>query len=196
VSSVPAITIIDIQEFIMRKFKWVFVAAAAVLMSACATTSGPKVRTDRDPTANLASYQTFGFYDQLLGDRARYSTVMSNRLRAATIDQLTKLGYTYDVRAPQLRVNFFLQVANRQDIRATPTTGLRPIAWAGYRDIETVAYKAGTLRIDLVDVASNASVWQAVAEGKISQETMNNPGPAVDEVVRNIFRQFPDKQRL
>lgn len=179
----------------MRKFKWLFVAAAAVLMSACAA-SGPKVRTDRDPTADLTSYKTFGFYDQLLGDRARYSTVMSNRLRAATIEQLTKRGYTYDVRAPQLRVNLFLQVANRQDIRSTPATGLRPIAWAGYRDIETVAYKAGTLRIDLIDVSRNASVWQAVAEGKISQEAMSNPGPAVDEVVRSIFRQFPDKQRL
>ena len=103
----------------MRKFRVLFIAAAAVLMSACAA-SGPKVRTDRDPTANLSSYKTFGFYDQLTGDRARYSTIMSNRLRAATIEQMTKLGYTYDVRAPQLRVNFFLQVANRAEVRSTP----------------------------------------------------------------------------
>jgi hypothetical protein len=175
----------------MRKFKGLFVAAAAVLMSACAA-SGPKIRTDHDPTADLASYRTFGFYDQLLGDRARYSTVMSSRLRAATIEQLARLGYRYDPRAPQLRVNFFLQVANRQDVRSTPATGLRPVAWAGYpRDIETVGYKVGTLRIDLVDVVRNASVWQGVAEGRLPQEALNNPGPAVDEVVRSIFRKFP-----
>jgi hypothetical protein len=82
----------------MIKLRVLFIAAAAVLISACAA-SGPKVRTDRDPTADLSSYKTFGFYDQLLGDRARYSTIMSNRLRAATIQQLTKLGYTYDERA-------------------------------------------------------------------------------------------------
>lgn len=174
----------------MRKLKWLFVAAVAVLMSACAA-SGPKVRTDRDPTADLTSYRTFGFYDQLLGDRARYSTVMTSRLRAATIEELTKRGYTYDARAPQLRVNLFLQVANRQDVRSTPAAGFRP--WMGPRDIETVGYKAGTLRIDLVDVVRNASVWQAVAEGKISEEAMSNPGPAVDEIVRTMFRQFPDK---
>ena len=81
----------------MRKLKWLFVAAVAVLMSACAA-SGPKVRTDRDPTANLSSYRSFGFYDQLLGDRARYSTVMSSRLRAANVAELTRLGYTYDPR--------------------------------------------------------------------------------------------------
>jgi Domain of unknown function (DUF4136) len=186
------ITIIIIQEFIMLKFRVLFIAAAAVLMSACAA-SGPKVRTDRDPTADLGSYKTFGFYDQLLGDRARYSSIMSNRLRAATIEQMSKLGYTYDVRAPQLRVNLFLQVANRAEVRSTPATGFRPIAWAGYpRDVETVGYKAGTLRIDLVDVARGASVWQGVAEGRIPEESLRNPGPAVDEAVRSIFRQFPD----
>lgn len=180
----------------MIKFKVLFIAAAAVLMSACAA-SGAKVRTDRDPTADLSSYKTFGFYDQLLGDRARYSTIMSNRLRAATIQQLTKLGYTYDVRAPQLRVNFFLQVAQRAEVRSTPATGFRPVAWAGYpRDIETVGYKTGTLRIDLVDVARSSSVWQGVAEGRLPEETLSNPGPALDEAVRNIFRQFPDKTRM
>lgn len=173
----------------MRKLKWLFVAAAAVLMSACAA-SGPKIRSDRDPTADLASYKTFGFYDQLLGDRARYSTVLSSRLRAATIAELTKRGYTYSARAPQLRVNLFLQVANRQDVRSTPATGFRP--WMGPRDIETVGYKQGTLRIDLVDVVRNASVWQGVAEGKIPEEALNNPGQAIDEVVRGIFQQFPD----
>jgi len=176
----------------MIKFKVLFIAAAAVLMSACAA-SGPKVRTDRDPTADLSSYKTFGFYDQLLGDRARYSTIMSNRLRAATIEQLTKLGYTYDVRAPQLRVNFYLQVAERADVRSTPATGFRPMAWGGFpRDIETVGYKAGTLRIDLVDATRSASVWQGVAEGKVGDDALKDPGPALDRVVSEIFEAYPD----
>jgi len=180
----------------MIKFKVLLIAAVAALMSACAA-SGPKVRTDRDPAADLSSYKTFGFYDQLLGDRARYSTLISNRLRAATIQQLTKLGYTYDARAPQLRVSFFLQVANRAEVRSTPATGFRPVAWAGYpRDIETIGYKTGTLRIDLVDVARSASVWQGVAEGRLPEEALNNPGAAVDTAVLSIFRQFPDKTRL
>ena len=179
----------------MFTIRVLFIAAAAVLMAACAA-SGPKVRTDRDPTADLSSYKTFGFYDQLLGDRARYSTIMSNRLRAATIEQMTKLGYTYDVRAPQLRINLFLQVSDRVDVRSTPATGFRPLAWGGApRDVETVGYKAGTLRIDLVDAVRSASVWQGVAESRISEEAMRNPGPAVDEAVRSIFRKFPDTTR-
>ena len=124
----------------MFKIRVLFIAAAAVLMSACAA-SGPKVRTDRDPTADLSSYKTFGFYDQLLGDRARYSTIMSNRMRAATIEQMTKLGYTYDVRAPQLRVNFFLQVSDRIDVRSTPATGFRVAGHGGKQDLGRGAYR-------------------------------------------------------
>ncbi len=60
------------------------------------------------------------------------------------------------------------------------------------RDIEIVGYKAGTLRIDLVDVNRSSSVWQGVAEGRIFEEALNYSGPAVDEAVRSIFRQFPD----
>ena len=110
---------------------------------------------------------------------------------------LRELGYTYDVRAPQLRVNFFLQVSNRAEVHSTPATGFRPVAWAGYpRDIETIGYKTGTLRIDLVDVTRSASVWQGVAEGRIPEEALRNPGPAVDEAVRSIFRQFPDQTNM
>jgi hypothetical protein len=76
----------------------------------------------------------------LLGDRARYSTIMSNRLRAATIEQMTKLGYRYEVRGPQQRVNFYLQVADRVDVRSTHVTGFRP------REIDG-RYEAGTPRI-------------------------------------------------
>jgi len=83
------------------------------------------------------------------------------------------------------------------EVRSTPATGFRPIAWAGYpRDIETIGYEAGTLRIDLVDVGRSSSVWQGVAEGRIPDEALRNPGPTVDEAVWSIFRQFPDKTRL
>lgn len=172
----------------MRTLKVLFVAAFAVLLSACAS-AGPKVRTDRDPGADLSAYKTFGFFDQLTGDRARYSSIMSNRLRAETIDQLTRLGYTYDVRNPQLRVSFYMQVQNKVDVRSTPVAGFRGRVWYPH-DVETVGYKTGTLRIDLVDASRRQSVWQGIAEGRLSEDAMANPGQTVDEAVRSIFRQF------
>jgi hypothetical protein len=175
----------------MRKIKWLFIAAAAALVSACA--SGPQVRIDKDPAADMSAYKTFGFMSQPPRDQVRYSTLMNTRLKNAIANELQRLGYTYDERAPQLRVNFFVKVADRQDIRSTPGHGGPYMAWAGYpRDLQTVQYKAGTLRIDLVDAAGNSLVWQGVAEGKVSQAAMRDPSAAIDEVVASIFRNFPN----
>jgi hypothetical protein len=177
----------------MRKFKWLFVVAIAALLSACAT--GPRIRIDKDPAVDLSAYKTFGFFEELPTDQARYSSLMSTRLRQAATRELTRLGYSYDEHAPQLRVNFFLKVADKQEIRSTSSSARvgRYVAWAGYpRDLETVEYKAGTLRVDLVDVRTNSMVWLGVAEGKVPEAAMRNPNVAIDEVVASVFRNFPN----
>jgi hypothetical protein len=168
----------------MRKFKSIFLLSA-LIAAGCA--SGPTIRVDKDPTANLADYKTFAFYDQVATDRARYSSIMSARLRQATREQLERLGYVYDESAPQLRVNFFLKITDKQEIRAGSYR-----VWSSYPyDIDTVDYKAGTLSIDLVDAKSNSLVWQGLAEGKVPRKALANPDAAVDSVVGEIFRKFP-----
>ena len=64
--------------------------------------------------------------------------------------------------------------------------------WAGYpQDIETVHYQEGTLSIDLVDAAKQKLVWQGVAQGRIDKSKLQNPGPAIDKVVSEIFSKYP-----
>jgi hypothetical protein len=174
----------------MRKSHWFHALTLTVaVVSGCAT--GPNVRVDKDPAANMAAYKTFAFFDQVSTDRARYSTIMTSRLKQATALEMKKLGYVYDEANPQLRVNFFLSVTDRQKIQQTPGAGAARFrgysAWYGY---ETVDYKAGTLGIEIVDAKKNVLVWQGVAEGKVSAETMKNPGPALDATVAEIFRNF------
>jgi hypothetical protein len=66
-------------------------------------------------------------------------------------------------------------------------------AWGGYPyDVDTVDYREGTLSIDLVDARKNQLVWQGVAEGRVSDEVRQNPGPAIDAVIAEIFRNFPN----
>jgi hypothetical protein len=173
----------------MRKFNWFGAALLAAIAAGCAT--GPTIRVDKDPAADLSRYTSFGFFEQLSTDRARYSTIMTSRLKQATATELKRLGYVYDEKNPQLRVNFFLNVADKQKISQTPAAGPARFrgygAWYGY---ETVDYKAGTLGIELVDVQRNTLVWQGIAEGKVSQEAMRNPGAALDATVAEIFRNF------
>ncbi len=54
-----------------------------------------------------------------------------------------------------------------------------------------VAHEQGTLSIDLVDAKHKQLVWQGVAEGEVSDESQRNPGPAIDNVVAELFSNFP-----
>ena len=158
------------------------------LVAGCA--SRPEVRTDRDRTANMQSYRTFSFYDQLSTDRSQYSTLLSNHLKQATREQLERLNYVYSEESPDLKVNFFLKVADKQELRTAP--GALGYRFYTGRSVETVSYRAGTLGIDLVDASRNALVWEGIAEGRVDSEAMKNPGPALNAVVGEIFAAFPD----
>ena len=186
----------------MRRSSFIFIGvlAAAALSAGCA--SRAEIRTDKDPTANIAAPKTFGFFSPLATDKARYSTLVTARLKAATRTQLEKRGYVYSEEAPDLKVNFFVNVQDRQDVRTTaPAAGrgfygyrLGYRAWGAYPyDIETVSYKQGTLAIDLIDANRNTLVWQGVAQGRLDAKMAKNPTPTIDKVVGEIFANFPGK---
>jgi len=185
-------------------FTAAFPAAAALLtvLTACAPTR-PTIRADADPSANLRNYSTFGFFDHVSTDKSGYSSILSTRLKEATRRELEKLGYRYVEQNPDLMVNFNVNIANKTDVRSTPSAsagfyGYRAGmygAWAGYpQDVETVHYQEGTLSIDLVDAKKQQLVWQGVAQGRVDKEAVQNPGPAVDKVVGEIFAKFPGAQ--
>jgi hypothetical protein len=184
-------------------FHAVFPAAALLtLLAACAPT-GPTIRADADPSTNLRNYSTFGFFDHVSTDKSGYTSILSTRLKEATRRELEKLGYRHVESNPDLLVNFNVNIANKTDVRSTPSAsagfyGYRAGmygAWAGYpQDVETVHYQEGTLSIDLVDSKKQQLVWQGVAQGRINKETAQNPGPAVDKVVADIFAKFPGAQ--
>jgi hypothetical protein len=172
-------------------------ALLAAGVAGCA--SGPATRVDSDPSVDLASYRTFGFFQPLATDRGQYSTLMSEHLRQATRAQLERQGYRYSESNPDLRVNFYLNVAERTELRSTPAAGrgfygyrVGYAGWAGYpTTLETQNYRQGTLSIDIVDTQKRSLVWQGIAEGRVSKNLVDNPGAAVESAVREVFADFP-----
>lgn len=179
---------------------------ACVLLAAglggCA--SGPDIRADQDPAANIAAYGTFGFFEPLATNKAGYSTLLSTRLKDASRRELETRGYTYAAVNPDLLVNFNVNVQEKTEIRSSPSMsagygyyGYRSGmygAWSGYPyDVETTNYKQGTLTVDVVDAGRKALVWQGVAEGRVSKKAMENPGAAIDAVMPQIFASFPTR---
>jgi len=161
--------------------------------SGCA--SGPQIRVDMDARANMKAYRTFAFFNTVSTDGASYTSLLSSRLKAATRAQLERNGYLYSEAQPDLLVNFFLKVVQKQELRSTGGYyGYRHGyygTWTGYPYVETIDYKEGTLSVDLVDAKQKQLVWQGVAEGEVSEEAQQNPGPAIDNVVAKIFSNFP-----
>jgi len=176
-----------------RNLLRVFGLALALAVAGCA--SGPQIRVDMDARANMKAYRTFGFFDSVSTDGAQYTSLLSSRLKAATRSQLEKNGYTYSQNEPELLVNFYLKIVNKQELRSSGGYyGYRSGyygTWTGYPYVETVDYKEGTLSVDLVDAKRKQLVWQGVAEGVVSAEAQRNPGPAIDRVVGEIFSNFP-----
>ncbi len=172
----------------------------AIGLAGCA--SGPKIRVDSDPNANIPAFHSFGFFEPLATDKAGYSTLLTARLKVAARRELEKRGYAYADSGPELLVNFNVNVMDKTEVRSSPSTtvgfgyyGYRAGmygAWSGYpQDISTYNYRQGTLSIDVVDATRKALVWQGVAEGRITEKIRENPGAAVDSAVTEIFAGFP-----
>ena len=186
---------------VSRLVAGLLVLLGCALLAACA--SGPTIRSQSNPSVNLASYETFGFFSPLATDKDGYESVLSARLKAATRQNLEAKGYVYDEASPDLRVNFFANIEDRQDIRTYPTAPMTPMmgGYYGYRtgfysgfnttQIETVNYKAGTLTIDLVDPEQKVVAWQGQAEGRVSSKARKDPGPAIDAIVAEILAPLP-----
>jgi hypothetical protein len=184
------------------KKKGVFAAAILGLATIAGCASGPDIRSDFDRTADFSTYETFGFASELGTDRAGYTSLITEHFKRAIRRELETRGYEYTETNPDLLANFYVSVREQTDIRSTPSTtagagyyGYRYgmyTGWPAYTtDVRTVHYKAGTANIDLVDAKRKQLVWEGVAEGRVRDEALENPGPAIDAVVAELFARYP-----
>ena len=69
-------------------------------------------------------------------------------------------------------------------------------AWPLYAsDVSTVHYKVGTANIDVVDARRKQLIWEGVAEGRLTQQAMENPETGISGVVTELFRRYPGRAR-
>lgn len=179
----------------------------ALLLSAC--TSVPQVRTSGAADVDIAAFRTFGFIDNPSTDRAGYQTLISQQLAFSTRRELEVRGLQFvaDSAAADLLINFYIDLTDRFRVRNTGPAWRGPSywhyryglygPWRGHRhwpthsamDVEQVTQ--GTLSVDVVDARNNTLVWEGVATRRVTQQTLNDLGPALDDAVHRIFAEFP-----
>lgn len=175
-------------------------ATLLILLAGCAT--GPSIRSDYDRSADFASYRTYDFASELGTDRAGYSTLITSHFKRSISEELEKRGYRRSESNPDLLVNFFVAISEKTDVRSSPAPtfgvgyyGYRYglyTAWPAYSaDVRTVTYKTGTANIDIIDAKRKQLVWEGIAEGRVTDEALENPGAAIEAAVTELFERYP-----
>jgi hypothetical protein len=182
--------------------------AATFLISGCENT--PTIRRDTNPAATFSSYKTFGFLSPLATDKFPYESLLTQHLKDATRQAMESKGYVFGTNAPDLLLNFYVNIQDKQDVRTTPGSAAYvgygyPGGYYGYRTgyyrvyntatVQTINYKQGTLTIDLVDAKQKMLAWSATSEGRISSSALKDPGPAIDTLVTNMMSAIPAAAR-
>lgn len=187
--------------------RFAVLCALAPLLAACV--SGPTVRIDRAPGADLSGATTYGWVSELGTDRADYESLVTGRLKRAVGAALEARGLRFDDVAPDVRVNFYVNLEERQEVRRVPTASAMPVGgydvgfgmYHGYRmglydpwpdyDVEVQEYQQGTLTVDVVDAQTRRLAWEGVAEGRVTRTALESPDDALDSAVGKLFENFP-----
>ena len=179
-------------------------AVALSMLAGCA--SGPKVRSNVDPAANLSSYKTYMFAAKVGTDRPGFATPISSYFKESIRREMDARGYKYVEGGPaDLLVNFNANSQENVDVRTTPgATYGYGYGYYGYRggmygatafppEVETVRYKVGTANVDVVDLSKKQVVWEGIAEARLTNKMMKDPRTAISGVITEMFAQFPGK---
>jgi hypothetical protein len=185
----------------LKKHSFALLALAA-LLAACA--SGPDLRSDYDRSADFGQYRTFGFVDKLGTDSAGYSSLVTSHFKSAVTREMEARGYVLNQANPDLLVNFNASSRTQTDVQSMPSAAPMGMGYYGYRggmyapwpmyatnDVQTVHYKVGTANIDVVDAKRKQLIWEGVGEGRLKEESLQNPGPAIDRAVALLFQSYP-----
>ena len=181
----------------------VLVLTAAALLSACA--SGPTIRSNADPSADFNRYTTYGFIDEVTGKPAQYTSFALQYLNGAISHEMELRGYK-KAQDPQLLVNVNVATNDKLSVTQSPSTTAGYYGgYYGYRggmygwgagvgygtETNVQQYTEGTLNIDVVDAAQKKLLWEGVAIGRIKEKSLENPKPAIEKVVAQVFEKYP-----
>jgi hypothetical protein len=180
----------------MRPISFLSVLFATSLLAACA--SSPTIRSDYDHNIDFNKYRTFGFMNPLATDRAGYSTLLTERLKTATRNQMELRGYTYAANHPDLLVNFNGKLTERTQVTPAPMMPYYGYRWGFYggwpgygMGADVYQYTEGTINVDLVDAARRQLVWEGVGQGELNEPSQLSSASNVEKTIALIFDKYP-----
>ena len=155
------------------------------------------VEYQKNPSADLSSYKTFGFYnlekEGLIGENFESNLeVLKNSIR----NELSLRGYEESKVDAELLINIGVIVKEEVQTRQTDFqtdaykySGQRNYYWES-KEVEINRYKEGTVRLEFVDAKQNTRVWFAAAAGTVT-EKKEEVEKRISEAMKKLFTYFP-----
>jgi hypothetical protein len=186
-------------------FRSAALLALGLFLAGCATS--PEVRTQVAANANLTAYHTYAFMPKPGTDKDGYKTLKTQSLERAVGREMLARGYAPAATSEQadLLINFNVKEKDKVEGDLGPNAGFG-YGWGRhfgygygygfddyYNGITTVT--EGSLMIDLIDRSRNEVVWSGTAVGELTKKVLDNPEPAIDRSVADIFARYPIKPR-
>lgn len=167
-------------------------AFVLLLFAGCAT--GPDVKVDADPSANVATYRT---YSWVYSDAPRGMNPLTyQRVRQSVDDYLASRGYSQA--APgDFAVGFTLGARDKVEVDDFgPYGGFYPgygrgyrLGWAApYSNVEVRNVTEGTLAIDIYDTRTRRPVWHGTATQTVGSS--NATQAQIDLAVSSVLSKF------
>lgn len=185
-----------------------FIVLAVLFFAGCAAT-GPQVRSNAAPGVDFGAFRTFAFYAELGTDRAGYHSLVSQQLMFAARREMELRGFRFvaDPAEADLLINFHGQLSEQIRVRSTPDPWINQSywnhrrgfyqPWPGHRSwpshstVQVDQVTEGRISIDVIQASRNMLVWEGVANQRVTQRTLRDVGPALDDAVFQIFQNFP-----
>lgn len=191
---------VNVNRFVLRLAP--ALGVVALVLSGCAPSV--KVRSDVAPDANLAQFQTYGFFEQLGVEGDNYSNIFGQHFRDAISQQMEARGYR-KADQPQLLVN--VSVGSEEKIRVNtysepylyggyygrPYAGMYhgPWGYPGATQTSVHQYTEANVYIDLVDAGQHKMVWQGVATFTVTDKMQQQLRESIYSTVDSVFTQYP-----
>jgi len=196
-------------KYAIRTARITFIAAAALLLSACAS-GPPKPDVDYKADYNFSQVRSIAFYEDsgtVEGDNPlQLSDTQKERIDSAIRHALGQRGFTLveDTAAADMLVSWHLVTQFKTDVQSRDT-GLGMAWYHGYNrysryncwscigprtEVTSRNYTEGTFIVDMIDPALKRSVWRGVVQSRLSGKQTQDQA-RYNEAAEAIFAAFP-----
>jgi hypothetical protein len=162
----------------------------SMLLLSC--TGQLRVYSDQDRDFNLVNYKTYQWAQ--LNDIERnnnplyYNELTDKRIKAVADAQLKLKGISLASTGPDAILHYHIVVDDKFSVSPDPY-GLYGRYWSRMGS-NVVAYKEGTLIIDMMDSKTNSLIWRGYAVSVIQESDSEIREEMIQKAVTKIFEQY------